>query len=165
MTDRAIRSELSSCMDSDPPGQNFLGSPSFPKSLVEAVEQYDPAGLLLGELDTVTGDDHLHTPSEVERKRLLPIMREKLAGKKLLVLSGGRDRLVPYEQSEPFLTWLKKALDKESGWCNDQGTELEDIVDPDGRHEFSALMRKEAERWLCDLLAASTRGYGRESKM
>ncbi|OQO02190.1 hypothetical protein B0A48_11742 [Cryoendolithus antarcticus] len=165
MTDRAVRSKLGTCMDSDPPGRNFLGSKDFPRSLVEAVERLDPAGLLLGELDTVTGDDHLHIPSDAEITRLKPIMREKLAGKKLLILSGGKDRLVPYEQSEPFLTWLKKAIDTRSGWCDDQGTEVEDIVDPTGRHEFSAPMRREAERWLSDRLAdASSRG-GRDSKI
>lgn len=165
MTDRAIRSKLASCTNSDPPGRDFLGSDDFPQALIEAVEQFDPAGILLGELDTVTGDDHLHPPSETEKARLRPIMREKLAGKKLIALSGGRDRLVPYEQSEPFLTWLKKALDKNDGWFNDCGTELEDILDPDARHEFSAPMRKEAERWLCDLLAGNPDKARRSSKM
>jgi len=165
MTDRAIRSKLATCMDTDPPGRNFLGSRDFPPSLVEAVEKYDPAGILLGELDTVTGDDHLHTPSSSEQARLRPIMIERLAGKKILCLSGGKDRLVPYKESEPFLTWLKKAVDTKEGWFNDQGTELEDIVDSAAGHEFSSTMRKEAERWLCDLLAGEDRPYSRESKM
>jgi pimeloyl-ACP methyl ester carboxylesterase len=165
MTDRAIRSKLAICMSSDPPGRNFLGSAEFPKPLIEAVERYDPAGLLLGELDVVTGDDHLHPPSESELARLRPIMREKLAGKKLLLLSGGKDKLVPYEQNEAFLTWLKKAIDPETGWFGDQGVEVEDIVDPTGRHEFSAPMRKDAERWLCDQLSGTSRRNSRESKM
>ena len=140
-------------MESDPPARNFLGSKDFPAPLIDAVERFDPAGILLGELDTVTGDDHLHSPSDPEKNRLRPIMTQRLAGKKILCLSGAKDKLVPYAQGEPFLTWLKKALDKNTGWFNDQGVELEDIVDPNGRHEFSALMRKEAERWLCDFLA------------
>ena len=153
MTDRAIRAKLASCTKTDPPGSRFLGSTDFPPHLIEAVERYDPAGLLLGELDVVTGDDHLHPPSDSEKARLRAIMIEKLAGKKILCLNGGKDRLVPYQQSEPFLTWFAKAVDKRAGWFNDCGTELEDFTDPNGMHEFSENMRKEAERWLCDLLA------------
>lgn len=156
MTDRAIRSKLPSTMNSDPPGRYFLGSKDFPQATIEAVERYDPAGIFLGELDTVTGDDHLHPPSEPEKRRLIPMMTERLAGKKIICLSGGKDRLVPYAQAEPFLTWLKNALDKEKGWFNDQGLELEDIVDSDAKHEFSGKMRKEAVRWLCDLLAGDS---------
>lgn len=153
MTDRAIRSKVPSAMNSDPPGRHFLGSKDFPPPLLAAIEQYDPAGILLGELDTVTGDDHMHPPSEPEKKRLRPIMNERLAGKKVICLAGGKDKLVPYAQSEPFLTWLKKAIDKDQGWWNGQGFELEDIMYPESRHEFSSPMRKEAERWLCDYMS------------
>ena len=156
MTDRAIRSQVPSTMDSEPPGRNFLGSKDFPPPLIEAIEKYDPAGILLGELDTVTGDDHLHPPSEPEKKRLRPIMTQRLAGKKILCLSGAKDKLVPHVQAEPFIRWLQRAIDEREGWFNDQCIELEDIVDPDGRHEFSVRMRKEAERWLCDYLAAAS---------
>ncbi|KAK3681834.1 hypothetical protein LTR37_020838 [Vermiconidia calcicola] len=152
MTDRAIRSKVSSAMSSEPPGRYFAGSTDFPPPLLEAIERYDPAGLLLGELDIVTGDDHLHQPSGPEKNRLRPIMK-RLTGKKIICLSAGNDKLVPYAQSEPFLTWFKRAVDKDSGWFNDQDVEFEDIVDPNARHEFSGLMRKEAERWLCDYLA------------
>jgi hypothetical protein len=71
----------------------------------------------------------------------------------LLVLSGGKDRLVPYQQSEPFLSWLSRALDKNSGWFGDCGTSLIDILDPEARHEFSALMRDETESWLCEVMS------------
>ena len=166
MTDRAIRSKVSTTMNSDPPGRNFLGSKDFPQPLIEAIEQFDPAGVLLGELDVVTGDDHLHPPSESEKSRLRPIMSQKLGGKKILCLSGAKDKLVPYAQGEPFLTWLKKALDKDTGWCNDQGIELEDVVDTNGRHEFSALMRKKAEAWLSELLGRDDEtGPGLPSKL
>lgn len=152
MTDRAVRGNLATTTDSDPPGKSFVGSKDFPPSLVEAVKLYDPAGILLGELDPETKVDCRGTPSETEQRRLRPIMREKLAGKKILCLSGAQDRLVPYEQGEPFITWLGQAVDPKTGWCRDQGTELENIVDPNARHEFSETMLKEAERWLCNLL-------------
>jgi len=164
MTDRAIRGKLSSCTATDPPGRDFLGSQDFPPSLLEMIRQRDPAGFLLGELEDPKA--HSLEPSEGEKARLRPIMKEKLAGKKLLVLSGGRDRLVPYEQSEPFLTWLKRALDKDGGWFNDCGTEVEDILDPEARHEYSSLMRKETERWLCDVMAGKqSDGKRRNSKI
>ena len=153
MTDRAIRSNVETAANSDPPGRYFLGSKDCPRPLVEAIERFDPAGILLGELDTVTGDDHLHEPSDAEKKRLLPILKERLAGKKILCLSGGKDRLVPYQQSEPFLTWLKKAIDLREGWAGGLGIRLEDIVDENARHEFNKGMLEHAERWLCNLLA------------
>lgn len=165
MTDRAIRSRVQSAVGTDPPGRHFVGSKDFPPSLVDAIERFDPAGILLGELDMVTGDDHLHTPSPAEQARLRPIMTQRLAGKKIISLAGASDGLVPYKQSEPFLTWLKKAVDKNGGWFNDQGTELEDIVDAKARHEFSSPLRKEAERWLCDILAAETPPMPRDSKL
>lgn len=155
MTDRAIRSKVPSAMNSAPPGRHFVGSQDFPPPLLEAIERYDPAGILLGELDIVTGDDHKHPPSEPEKNRLRPILNERLAGKKVINLAAAKDKLVPYAQSEPLLTWLKKAIDKNGGWWNDEEFELEDIVDVNARHEFSAPMRKEAERWLCDYLARS----------
>ena len=166
MTDRAIRSKVPTTTDSDPPGRNFLGSKDFPPPLLDAIERYDPAAMLLGELDLVTGDDHLHPPSDPEKNRLRPIMVERLAGKKIICLSGAKDNLVPYAQSQPFLLWLKKATDRNGGWFNDQGVEIEDIVDPNGKHEFSGLMRKEAERWLCDYLAdGDEAANSRDSKL
>lgn len=160
MTDRAIRSKppLASTQNSEPLGRNFLGSKDFPRPLLEAIEAADPAGILLGELDTVTGDDHLHPPSQGEINRLRPILEARLGEKKILCLSGGKDKLVPYAQGEPFLTWLKKAVDRKEGWASDLGIKVEDIVDTEGRHEFSKKMRVEAEQWLCEYLAGDDDG-------
>jgi pimeloyl-ACP methyl ester carboxylesterase len=165
MTDRAIRSKVPSAMTSDPPGQHFLGGPDFPQALLAAIEQYDPAGILMSELDGVTGDDHLHAPSEREVAALRPAVVRTLAGKKIICLSGGRDKLVPYAQGKIFLDWLKRGI-AEDGWAADQSIALEDIQDPHAGHEFSALMRREAERWLCELLASDeNRGANRESRL
>jgi len=153
MSDRARLSKLATFAETSPPGRDFLGSRDFPKPLVEAIEKYDPAGLLLGELDTVTGSDHLDEPSEAEKKRLRPILRDSLGGKRIMCLSGGADKLVPYKQSEPFLTWLKHALRKDGGWFNDRGTVLEDIVDKEAGHVYSEKMKVEAMRFVCETLA------------
>ncbi|KAK3114881.1 hypothetical protein LTR53_006339 [Teratosphaeriaceae sp. CCFEE 6253] len=165
MTDRAIRGQLPTCMSTDPPGRDFLGSADFPAALIAAIEERDPAGILLGELDIVTGDDYLHTPSEAEQDRLRPMLAERLGGKKIMCLSGGKDRLVPPECGQPFLDWLKKAVDPKTGWAGDLGIEVENIVDTGARHEFSKHMRTEAERWLCDLLADDDASSVRESKL
>ncbi|KAK4983892.1 hypothetical protein LTR66_008676 [Elasticomyces elasticus] len=151
MTDRAAKSKLPSWTDGQ--GREFLGSKDFPRSLVEAVERYDPAGLLMGELDTVTGDDYIHPPSEAEITRLRPLMREHLGGKRILCLSGGKDKLVPYACGDPFLHFLKSAIDEKKGWFNDRGTRLEDVVDKEAGHEYSAKMSHVAVKWISDLLA------------
>ena len=165
MTDRAIRSKVPSTMNTDPPGLEFLGSSDFPQSLVAAVEEYDPAGILLSELDVYGKDDHLHAPSENEVKKLKPILERTLAGKKIICLSGGKDRLVPYQQGEVFLSWLKRATDAKTGWAKEMDIELEDIVDPKAGHEFSKPMIEHAQRWICDYLLNDGRSNAGRSKL
>ena len=147
MTDRARLSKRKTYTSSSPPGKEFVGSEDFPKGLVEAVEKYDPAGLFLGELDSV------REPSENEKTRLRPIMRDALGGKRIQCLSGGADKLVPYAAGKPFMDWLKSALKKDGGWFNDRGTVLEDIIDPKAGHEYSEKMAVEAIRFVCETLA------------
>ncbi|KAF2223946.1 hypothetical protein BDZ85DRAFT_295099 [Elsinoe ampelina] len=161
MTDRAAKSKLPAYVTSSPPGRGFIGSEDFPNSLMEQVEKYDPAGLLLGELDMVTGDDWKYEPSHTEKVRLQPILRDKLGGKKILCLSGGADKLVPYACGEPFLRWLENAT-KQGGWWSDGGFQLEDYVDPGAGHEYSAEMRKRAVAYICRALAEDD---GIKSKM
>lgn len=150
MQQRARKTKLPSWTESE--GRNFLGSKDFPKGLVEAVEKYDPAGLLLGELDVVIGDDHQHTPSDAEQKRIKPILRDTFGGKRILTLSGGADKLVPYAESVPFLNWLKNAI-KKDGWAADLDIVLEDIVDEKAGHEYSPSMQVEAVRFITETLA------------
>lgn len=164
MTGRAIGQRVPSAVSGDPPGRDFLGSPDFPQSLLAVLDQYDPASILMGELDVVTGDDHLHPPSDTEIERLRPIMQRTLAGKKIICLSGGKDKLVPYAQGKTFLDWLKRSIAPD-GWAHDQGIQLEDHVDPDHGHEFSKLMRKEAERWICEVLSDVDRRVSRDTKL
>lgn len=167
MRQRAGKSKLPTWTSTDPPGRDFLGSKDFPKGLVETTDKFDPAGLLLGELDTVTGEDHLHEPSDAEKTRLRPILRDTLGGKRILCLSGGADKLVPYSCGEPFLSWLKHALRKDGGWFNDRGVVLEDIVDEKAGHEYSAKMKTEAVRFISETLAGEggLRAGSRSSKI
>lgn len=142
MTDRAKKSKLASYTSSD--GNAFLGSVDFPTGLCEAVNKWDPKSCLAG--------DSLQ-PTDAQKQAMLPKIKEKLGGKHILCLSGGKDKLVPYFCSEPFLTWLKTGLDKQGGWFTDQGIVLEDIVDGDAGHEYSAKMKVEAVRFISDVLA------------
>lgn len=137
MTDRARKSKLSSWTSSE--GKDFLGSVDFPQGLVEAANKWDPKSCLMGS----------GSPSEQQKQ----LLKEKLGGKRILCLSGGKDKLVPYFCSAPFLEWLKTGLDKKDGWLNDQGIVLEDIVDEQAGHEYSAKMKVEAVRFISDALA------------
>lgn len=156
MSQRAEKSKRATWISTDRPGMAFLGSEDFPKGLLETVEKYDPAGLLLGELDTVTGDDYMHEPSDTEKTRLRPLMRDHLGGKKILCLSGGADKLVPYKCGEPFLRWLKHAIRKDGGWFNDRDTVLVDVVDEKAGHEYSAKMKVEAIKFISGVLAGES---------
>jgi hypothetical protein len=80
-------------------------------------------------------------------------LSKALAGKKIVCLSGGKDRLVPYACGEGFLSWLKRAIEEPNGWASDLQIRLQDFIDPAAGHEFSAPMRKVAQEWLCTYLA------------
>ncbi|PNS19163.1 hypothetical protein CAC42_1899 [Sphaceloma murrayae] len=164
MTDRAAKTKLHSFLASTPPGRDFLGSEDFPRALVEQVEKYDPAGLLLGELDAVTGNDWEHEPSDAEKIRLRPILRDRLAGKKILCLSGGKDKLVPYKCGEPFLRWLKSAS-ADDGWWKEGRLQVQDVIDPEAGHEFSAMMRQASVEFITRVLAGDTGQEARTSKI
>lgn len=147
MSDRARLSKLKSWTDSSPPGSQFIGSKDFPRGLVEAVEKYDPAGLLLGKVLARTEETYTRDPTEEEEKRLIPLMTNTLHGKRILNLAGGADKLVPYKAGEPFLQWLKKAI-SEDGWFRDGGITLEDVVFDGVGHEMSAGMIHEVVRFI-----------------
>ena len=151
MCDRARLSKRKTWTDSDPPGATFLGSADFPKGLIEAVEKYDPAGLLLGEVSARSNEGYDREPSDEEKKRLMSLMTTTLQGKRILNLSGSADKLVPYECGEPFIKWLKKAA-APNGWFSDGGLLLEDIVFDAVGHEMSPGMLTEALRFIIQSL-------------
>lgn len=165
MSDRARLSKLATWTGTTPPGSSFLGSTDFPKGLVEAVERYDPAGLLLGEIASRNDDVYDRDPPASEQKRLLPLMKRCLQGKRILNMAGGADKLVPYKCGEPFLRWLKNATDS-NGWFSEGGVVLEDIVFDGVSHEMSPEMLKEAHRFVIEALDQTpTETVERASKM
>ena len=153
-----------------PPGRSFVGSSDFPQGLVQAVTKHDPAGLFWSQLKAARpGQEHLHEVSHDDKVGLAPLMARTLGNKRILNLSGGADKLVPYRCGEPFLSWLKKAVGK-GGWYEQGGVVFEDIVFDGVGHEVPHAMVKELVRFVCESLEGETemtvgRKGRRESRM
>lgn len=154
--DRARLSKLETFSKADN-GKSFLGSRDFPDALVKAVEKYDPKGLLFGAAGEIG-----FPPSEEEKARLRPILDARIKGKRFQVLSGGQDKLVPYAKSEPFLDFFKSAVET---WYKDGGVSVEDIIDPDAGHEFSARMMADAVRFIVDEVVDFDKGQTSAAKI
>jgi hypothetical protein len=145
MSDRARLSKLKTYTRSN--GVDFVGSKDFPKALVASVKKWDPKGLLFG-----TSEIQVN-PSENEQKRLREMLDAKIKCKKLLVCSGGADKLVPYHCAEPFMQFLKNAA---SGWYKDGNVYVEDNVYLGVGHAYSEGMVKDTTRFVSDILAGSS---------
>ena len=173
MADRARLSKLPSWTSSEPQGSQFLGSEAFPWSLLNTVRKYDPASLFLSHMErgselTPLRNPTLPQPTEKEKEVLRPLLTQCLAGKRILNLSGGADRLVPYYAGKAILTWLKEAI-APGGWFSDGGVTFEDIIDETAAHEVTPKMANEAVRFVSETLAASGDrprvGFVRDSKI
>lgn len=158
MAHRAAKSKLSSWTTTR--GKGFFGGPDFPDALVGRVRERDPAAWVLGS-DPGRGTGVYSAEVTGEQAERLG---RALEGKKVLCLSGGKDKLVPYECSKPFLEWVKRAVGK-GGKCADQGIEITDIVDPEAGHVFSPMMRKEALKFVCEILPGEEGHHRGESKI
>ncbi|KIY02606.1 uncharacterized protein Z520_01071 [Fonsecaea multimorphosa CBS 102226] len=154
MTDRARLSKRKTYTSSSPPGREFLGSADFPHSLVEAVKKSDPAGYIwsLPGLNWREDQEKLHTDlTDDERAILLPVMTRCFGNKRLLNLSGGADKLVPYAHSKPFIDWLK-AITKKGAWFEGSGFVLEDIVFEGVGHDVPSSMVPHMVRFVMETL-------------
>ncbi|KAI8945318.1 hypothetical protein F4801DRAFT_136833 [Xylaria longipes] len=141
--DRARLSKLQTfTVDS---GVSFLGSKDFPRALIEACKKYDPKAILFstGEIST--------QPSTSEQDRLRAILDSTVRGKRFQVLSGGADKLVPYNAGQQFLEFFKNAS---SGWYKDGSVYVEDNVYPGVGHEFTVEMRQAAVRFVLDTVGS-----------
>ncbi|KAI9739728.1 MAG: hypothetical protein M1834_006447 [Cirrosporium novae-zelandiae] len=151
MTDRARLSKLETWISSSPPGSNFLGSKDFPPGLIEAIHRWDPSGFLMPQA-TEHSTLELDGSERGQVQKILPRMKNSLGGKRILNLSGGADKLVPYRCSEPFLTWLKKAI-APGEWFQDGDVLLEDIIIDGKGHEVSPEMVTEAVRFVSERIS------------
>ena len=145
MTDRARLTKLETYTKSN--GADFLGSKDFPNALIDSIKRSDPRGLLFA-TSAIQAN-----PSESEQKRLRKILDAKIKGKRLLVCSGGADKLVPYHCAQPFMQFLKNAT---NGWYRDGDVYVEDIVYPGVGHAYSEGMVKDTTRFVSDILAGSS---------
>ncbi|KAI0400207.1 hypothetical protein F4802DRAFT_504199 [Xylaria palmicola] len=126
-------------------GVSFVGSKDFPKSLIEACKKYDPKAMLF---DTAEIPAQLSTP---EQDRLRAVFDSKIRGKRFQVLSGGADKLVPYNAGRQFLEFFKNAT---GGWYKDGNVYVEDNVYAGVGHEFNREMREAAVRFVLDTVGS-----------
>ncbi|KAL1627344.1 hypothetical protein SLS54_002268 [Diplodia seriata] len=157
MVQRAEKSKLQTWTSSDPPGSRFIGSADFPQALVDAVSLYDPAGLLM------RGIANPEAPTASEKQELGAKLKSRLRGKRILNLSGGADKLVPYTCGEQFLNFLKTSVKEDSAL----GLELEDLIFNDVGHETTPAMAERAVNFICDSIASGKPSSSsvRESKI
>ncbi|TQS36829.1 hypothetical protein Golomagni_02714 [Golovinomyces magnicellulatus] len=142
MSDRAQRSGRESA------GPNFLGSPDFPKSLMEVVQKRDPRGIFFG-FQEVTLDQ-----SDADRKKFRDILDSKLRNKRILLCSGKNDNLVPYRCAEAFLAFLKNASTE---WYSDGNLHIQDKIYPGIGHTFSDDMLRDTVQFVTDTLNKADR--------
>lgn len=161
MSDRARLSKRSTYTEAKPPGSTFLGSYDFPQALVDAVACNDPAGRIFGKLFEISPDRLSRkeenkysdlTPNEIEVLR--PIIQNSFYGKRILNLSGGADKLVPYAMGRPFLDWLKGVI-RPGGAYGDSGLVLEDFIIDGAQHEVPPSMVNHMQRFLVETLEGS----------
>jgi hypothetical protein len=142
MTDRARLSKRPSYTSQN--GATFLHSADFPSALISTLQKSDPKGLLFGASEIPSN------PTPTEQSRLRPLLDSSIKGKRILVCSGGDDKLVPYHCSKPFLDFLKDAT---AGWYKDEGVYLEDVVYEGVGHAYSGGMVRDALKFLSDTVA------------
>jgi hypothetical protein len=159
LTDRARLSKIPDYISSSTPGSKLLGSPSFPAALVETIKNFDAAQLIMGKAysDPEAGVD------EKERERLRGFYEERLRGKRLLVVSGGADKMAPYSRSEPVISFLKGAVGKEGGWWRGGGIEIKDVVFPGVKHELTMGMVGESVEYILESVERGSGGASDES--
>ena len=145
MSHRARTSGLDSWCGSTPPGAKFLGSDDFPNALIDAVQKGDPAGVFL---ETRRDRSILYDP---QAKGLREAFRESIAGKRIMVLSGASDTLVPYSCAKPFMDFLKHEIAADEQLILTK-THIEDILFPDTGHTMSEQMVQRAVGFIIEAM-------------
>lgn len=131
-------------------GKRQLNPEYFPQYLLDAIAQSDPAALLTGHNKSSDIEfKEYNAAIEVESSRLQQM--RKLRGKKILSISGGADKLVPYSCVQPFLAWLQQAVSKEGCLSND-GISLRLVLEKDTGHEMTPNAAVEVTRFVTEIL-------------
>lgn len=164
MTDRARLSKRKTYTVDN--GASFHGSSDFPQALIDAIQIWDPRGILFGTSPILTNPPVPLGPSEAAR--LMEILDERVKGKNLLVLSGAADKLVPYKFTEPFIRFLEEAVGK-GGWWEEGRLKLKNVAYEGVGHEMSGGMVEECVEWVNDIMKGGQESNGpsspRESKI
>ncbi|KAK3994695.1 hypothetical protein QBC44DRAFT_321809 [Cladorrhinum sp. PSN332] len=148
MSDRARLSRLETWGVQDKGGAKFAGSRDFPSSLVQACRKGDPKGLLFGTEPVAEGGSLTRANQQAGvRQRVL---YERLEGKRLLVCTGEKDKLVPVRCSEPFMGWLKGAVEQPPPPSEEQRILVDERIYAGVGHEFSEGMVKDAVEFLLE---------------
>ncbi|CCU81532.1 alpha/beta hydrolase fold-containing protein [Blumeria hordei DH14] len=124
-------------------GQTFLCSSDFPSELIKTILQWDPRGIIFGIAEVMVNPDQVHHSS------LSNILDSKVKGKRILVCSGGEDKLVPYHCNEPMFEFFRNAA---SGWYSEKNFRLEEIIYPGVGHIFDDRMLKDSTRFVSECL-------------
>ncbi|KAG6321794.1 hypothetical protein E4U22_001277 [Claviceps purpurea] len=149
MTERHKESPL-------PTPSPFLGSVYFPSDLVTEIQKVDPKARLFGA--TAAPPPSPPLPAS-EQDRLRDLLDAKVRGKKVLVCSGGDDKLVPYARSALLLAVLKDAV-RPGGWYEDGGFVLEDRVYEGVGHKFNEDMVRDSVKFLVRIVSEGPRDRG-----
>ncbi|EPE05652.1 hypothetical protein F503_08183 [Ophiostoma piceae UAMH 11346] len=145
MADRARLTKLPSYVAATE-SRPFFGSHDFSTALVDSCRKHDPKGIVFG-LDTPAWP----APGTEEEERLHSTLKRHLTGKRLLVCSGGADKLVPYRCVDPFMSVFKKAADT---WPDLSLTVINNIYDGIG-HSFSSAMVQDAVEFVVETVSAA----------
>ncbi|KXJ87717.1 hypothetical protein Micbo1qcDRAFT_197703 [Microdochium bolleyi] len=158
MTNRATSSKLPSTTLSS--SSSFIGSSHFPPALVNAAKRWDPKARIFGTepVPAAAGSQHSSSSSSSHHTRAA-LDRTAIRGKKIQVLSGGKDNLVPYAAGEAFLNWFKGVSAAwYGGGSGEEGdgnvVSIEDNLYPEAGHEFSEEMKRDAVRFVVDVVAS-----------
>ncbi|RMI97187.1 hypothetical protein CDV36_016249 [Fusarium kuroshium] len=150
LTDRARLSKLPSFADTTPPGDKFIGSRDFPASLATVLRDVDAAQRIMG---SAYGTSRREV-SEAEAQQLRKcIMSERPRGKRLLVVSGGADRMAPYKLTSPVMEFLQRAVGENSSQRHDGGLVMKTVVVPNVQHELMMEMVYEAVNFVLESVA------------
>ncbi|KAK0635157.1 hypothetical protein B0T17DRAFT_612069 [Bombardia bombarda] len=147
ISDRAKKSRLSTYSAEDG-GASFIGSKDFPPALVAASQKFDPKGILFGTSDVPKPNN----AADNDRGSTRQILHDRLRDKRFLLCSGGDDKLVPYQCSEPFLQWFIPATES---LFKEENISVDDRVYPGIGHTFSAGMVRDAVQFVTEVVASA----------
>ncbi|KAK2812971.1 hypothetical protein FQN50_000992 [Emmonsiellopsis sp. PD_5] len=150
MADRARRQGRASYSWSG--GHGFFKSNDFPPALLQTVDRWDPAGVLLRPLREKRplhrGYTSLRDVEGCERE-LGELLDKHLRGKTILILSGEEDELVPPAMSRSFIRYLQDAYGW-MGWWREGGVEVVEQTYAGVGHMFTEQMEERAVRFVCE---------------